>query len=514
MELVYLWIKKYKNIDSQGFNFSPRFEFDYDEKTSKLTKVRDDSKTYKSIFSDKINITAIVGENGSGKSSILKSILQIKDFPNDYIVVYKENDTIFYNSNIEKNINIINADVTKDVNNDLLRNTISYDKFSHIMDSYRYYKTINISMQSIINILVSNQVKERNFKISSFMYIPTTIKITYKEPEKLINQFISLCNSLIQKELVDYFLSIDEDRFHQFLIIEYIRNNNQTKDIGICKNLDKLKKYFENELPSFLKKFIKFNVEKIFNFLEEKEKIEYYTNEVYFDYFEYELIDDKDNCYDDLTHGEKNIFGQLLNIYLYTERDDNLLFLFDEPEIALHPQWQKKYLMEVIQLLKKMDKKYHFIFTSHSPFLLSDLPKENIIFLKKDKKTGECLNVTKETELNPFGANIHTLLSDGFFMSDGLMGEFAKGEIEDIKKFYEKVKKSRNPTRSYLKRYKENIINFKYIQSIIGEPFLQTIIKNYLDELELIFSSDKTLINKRLEELDKEKRYLESLRND
>ena len=148
MELVYLWVEDYKNIKKQGFNFSSNFECEFtpvykdDRKTilsdkSEL-KITSKDNPLKGFFGENINVTAIVGENGSGKSSILKSILQIKDFPNDYIVVYKENDTIFYNSNIEKNINIINADVTKDVNNDLLRNTISYDKFSHIMDSYRY----------------------------------------------------------------------------------------------------------------------------------------------------------------------------------------------------------------------------------------------------------------------------------------------------------------------------------------------------------------------------------------
>ena len=26
MELVYLWVEKYKNIEKQEFNFSPRFE--------------------------------------------------------------------------------------------------------------------------------------------------------------------------------------------------------------------------------------------------------------------------------------------------------------------------------------------------------------------------------------------------------------------------------------------------------------------------------------------------------
>ena len=36
MELVYLWVEEYKNIIGQGFNFSPRFKFDYNEKTNEL----------------------------------------------------------------------------------------------------------------------------------------------------------------------------------------------------------------------------------------------------------------------------------------------------------------------------------------------------------------------------------------------------------------------------------------------------------------------------------------------
>jgi hypothetical protein len=36
MELVYLWVEDYKNIQKQGFNFSPRFECSYDENTNEL----------------------------------------------------------------------------------------------------------------------------------------------------------------------------------------------------------------------------------------------------------------------------------------------------------------------------------------------------------------------------------------------------------------------------------------------------------------------------------------------
>jgi len=38
-------------------------------------------------------------------------------------------------------------------------------------------------------------------------------------------------------------------------------------------------------------------------------------------------------------------------------------------------------------------------------------------------------------DIDTFGANIHTLLSHGFFMEDGLMGEFAKEKINEVIKF-------------------------------------------------------------------------------
>ena len=159
----------------------------------------------------------------------------------------------------------------------------------------------------------------------------------------------------------------------------------------------------------------------------------------------------------------------------------------------------------------------NIIITSHSPFILSDIPKENVIFLKNGK--------IENPDIKTFGANIHTLLSDGFFMSDGLMGEFAKSKIEEIKKFYELVKKcekiitkSENIKNTIKNIYQGYEPNFRNIQNIIGEPFLKTIIGNYLDELEQIFDND-TYKNKKRDNLLKQfspkelEEYLESLKN-
>ncbi|MFW0713984.1 AAA family ATPase [Aliarcobacter butzleri] len=85
MELVYLWVEKHKNIYKQGFNFSPRFECKFFPKYDKDGKLEDNCelkitpKDYVNIFPDNINITAIVGENGSGKTNTIEAIISLLD---------------------------------------------------------------------------------------------------------------------------------------------------------------------------------------------------------------------------------------------------------------------------------------------------------------------------------------------------------------------------------------------------------------------------------------------------
>jgi len=104
MELVYLWVEEYKNIKKQGFNFSPRFKCEFDGENLTI----EEDENYISIFPKNINITAIVGENGSGKSTILEALICIMhntDIPWDEYKI----SGIFYdidkNCFLEKNIN-------------------------------------------------------------------------------------------------------------------------------------------------------------------------------------------------------------------------------------------------------------------------------------------------------------------------------------------------------------------------------------------------------------------------
>jgi hypothetical protein len=191
------------------------------------------------------------------------------------------------------------------------------------------------------------------------------------------------------------------------------------------------------------------------------------------------LKDDKDFNFSSGENAILRIFSSLLVVKnkLNNRDRDNILLIIDEGELGMHPQWQKNYLKTLLDVLPKIfkDKKIQIILTSHSPFLVSDLPKESIIFLKKGKKgkklpngldaEGNCI-VAKRDE-QTFGQNIHTLFADSFFM-EGTMGEFAKNKILDLVDFLV-GKKGAKPFTQELAR---QIIN------MVGETLIQTKLAN------------------------------------
>lgn len=146
-----------------------------------------------------------------------------------------------------------------------------------------------------------------------------------------------------------------------------------------------------------------------------------------------------------LSNGEQNILTLLSRLYdLFDDSSSNkinkaqdILLLVDEGEVNLHPDWQKRFINILIHFFNTIkncnlfNNRIQIILTSHSPFILSDIPKQNVIFLNKNDDN-TCKVVSGISQKNTFGANIHTLLSDAFFMEEGTMGEFAKGKINDI----------------------------------------------------------------------------------
>jgi ABC-type multidrug transport system ATPase subunit len=235
-----------------------------------------------------------------------------------------------------------------------------------------------------------------------------------------------------------------------------------------------------------------------------------YTKYIFTDLYQIELWESNSmRRFKDLSTGEIDLVLLLSLLYEEIKIGKLNLILLDEIEAFFHPQWSKQMLNILINEIKKDN--IYLIFTTHSPFLLSDIPKQNIIFLDKDEN-GNCkvvdgLKEKKQT----FGANIHTLLSDSFFMEDGLMGEFAKGKINEIIEFHKEVEEENSDKEALKIKYLENQKKFWQTQKIIGEEYLKQVIRNHLVEIEkILLGKDKA----KEEEITRTKEYLKSLEND
>ncbi len=108
----------------------------------------------------------------------------------------------------------------------------------------------------------------------------------------------------------------------------------------------------------------------------------------------------------------------------------NISMVLDEVEICFHPEYQRTFLDKLLSLFERTDLNKAFniniIIVTHSPFVLSDIPKGNILYLDEGK------NVTEEKKLDTFGANVNELLCQSFFLDGGFMGELAKKRIKSL----------------------------------------------------------------------------------
>jgi hypothetical protein len=167
--------------------------------------------------------------------------------------------------------------------------------------------------------------------------------------------------------------------------------------------------------------------------------------------------------------------------------------ILEEVELHFHPEMQRTYINYILESVRRLElRRIHsvnFCFVTHSPFILSDIPDSNILFLGNNGKP-----LKANDQVKTFGGNVHELLAHSFFLNNGFVGEFAKNKIQSI------INALSNDSSQDISNIEKETI-FKGIQ-IIGEPFLK-------DKLmEMYYSKFET--QKRIAELEAQ---LAQLRN-
>jgi hypothetical protein len=165
--------------------------------------------------------------------------------------------------------------------------------------------------------------------------------------------------------------------------------------------------------------------------------------------------------------------------------------MIDEGDLHFHPEMQKEYFSKLLQLLVFIFPRndIQLFISTHSSFIVSDLPKQNLIFMKNEN--GLCRVDLDNIRQDTFGANIHELFKDALFLTGSLMGDFAKSKIDEVIKWCLSNKKA---TSDDTERMQKTVL-------LIGEP----IIRSKLAEM----IAEKTGQNQELAKLEEQERYIQ-----
>ena len=159
------------------------------------------------------------------------------------------------------------------------------------------------------------------------------------------------------------------------------------------------------------------------------------------------------------------IFEDKAQYHIFEERflnrkiaeNTGALLLFDEGDLFYHPEWQREFVGDIIDLVKTCaGEDMQIVFTTNSPFMMSDMLREDIVTLTRDKK-----DIAED--VLTFGQNIHTLLAHRFFL-DSTIGSVSEsvigwlislladpGPITEKREKYDAPEEKRNAIRIYMK---------------------------------------------------------------
>lgn len=150
--------------------------------------------------------------------------------------------------------------------------------------------------------------------------------------------------------------------------------------------------------------------------------------------FEKELLPYKLTC---ISSGECQLARVLGGIEKYCMDmnigavNHDLIYTLDEPEVYMHPELCRCFLKRLAEILDTQaeEKSIQIILSTHSPFMLSDILPEQMTRLNLTDD-GYC-EIINGSDKRYFGANIHTIMADGFFLRYTI-GEFSRITLQKM----------------------------------------------------------------------------------
>ncbi|MEK4981879.1 AAA family ATPase [Bacillus sp. FSL K6-6540] len=448
-----MFINKLKILRFKGFN-----EFD-------LTF----SKPNYNYF-EKLNLSILVGENGTGKSTILQALTQI-----------------FCPTERNKKPNRLEIDFQ-----------ISYD-----IDGMEVYYQSNEKYPDYFppKIIVSTFSVFDPF--TKYSYFPTRIKYREKESSNHEANYVycgplesrhssldSVVNAIIKtiyfseadiKQQKCYYDLLHKTGYREAVWFEFVRNhhilNKKVNELYNEASLDIAREYYEKLMLLIRQK--KFRIPpqglsagraliSVEDFGKELSYLYYKMLDLDLDTLIKDIwfvsLDDQIVPLSDMSSGQLTMLFRFLP--LTVEMDDNALVLIDEPETHLHPLWEQEFIEYLVQLFNEFNS--HIIIATHSPIIASDVPMESIIGLIN--KNGQLHQLPPMDRT--LGGHASEILRDVFHL-DKITGKFSSKKLLLIEELIlskdtvkiEKARRIYNDLSTTMEKYEL----FKKYKDILGD---------------------------------------------
>ena len=478
MKLIALVIKQYDEFfKNQIFNFSDEYKVSFDFETNEL-KIDKNPDYIENFYGESIyNISPIVGINGVGKSTILNLIGyyhraedQNKDI-NQFFCIYLDTNGKFYlfDKNFDLSSITIEGLAIDQVDINGYCDDQKRDKLIYIMNedrrpsgSYGGSSLLDVHLAESSRWYILNGIFEAYEVLYSRGLVSSSYKFSfgvskYDIPDKYLNgwenrEFFScLILKIIVKICKDFKYCLRDEEIERYFI-----------DGNYLSLFDKIKIETE-EMKEFLNLLVDFlnNLEQFINNYEIKEysdsmetrivEIGYgeknFDNrkefeKLYLDYEELEknAIDLKcygfrviDDFYYNMSTGEINIL-KVMSYVKWLQMNPSqgtCQLVVDELESGMHLEWSRTLINFLVNYINEINRiggmNFQLIFTTHSPYMLSDIKPGNVIMLEKNQETGYSEGKVLQ---NTFAKNIQEIMKENLI--DNIYGDFALAKINSM----------------------------------------------------------------------------------
>ncbi|WP_405564176.1 ATP-dependent nuclease [Polaribacter sp. Asnod6-C07] len=446
-------------------------EFYIDDLENEFLKIESDNTINTELEINKINF--FVGENNSGKSRFLRGLIKLQ-YPFENISKNKIfSELITEIEEIERSLN------------------------NSLAPSFKLSNIIRITDH-----LISNYSKDDEDKITEFINdLNVRGKTIYSHENDIINFNLYLTKV---KELQNELNFTKENNISNKIYIPILRSLLKTTGLNLGSFTDVVRTlYFSNKIPSKVKIDTGLDlwnrIYKLQNSPKKRniEKFQFFLSKYFFNNKRVELlaeddqpqlvtiaIDNKDfRNVSELGDGIQALIILLFPIFTASKNDS---FYIEEPEMNLHPAFQKIFIETILndEFLKKKNLKYFF--TTHSNHLLDLTLLNDDISIFQFQKIEENKHLIK-TNIKP---NKETL---------DLLGVTASSVFLSNSSIWVEGPTDRKYLSKFLKLYTESEVNNKHLIEDIDFAFFEyggNLIEHYLFDDENIEGEGEGEFNK------------------